>query len=274
MGSPASGSPIGFGMDLLIISVSALAASCLTLFSGFGLGTLLTPVFALFFPVATAVAMTAVVHLASNLFKIGLVGRDAHWPTVIRFGFPAALAAVLGAFTLSLMSGLSPWFDYEFWGALRQVTPIKASVGMVIVVFALLELSPAFARLAFPARWLPLGGLLSGFFGGLSGNQGAIRSAFLVKAGLSKEAYVGTGALCTVLVDTVRLAVYGLTFESHLVMEPGSQNSYAVMVATGSAFLGVYLGKRLLTKVTLRAVELIVAVLMVLIGSGLAVGLL
>ena len=85
---------------------------------------------------------------------------------------------------------------------------------------------------------------------------------------------MGTGALCTVLVDTVRLAVYGLTFESHLVMEPGSQNSYAVMVATGSAFLGVYLGKRLLTKVTLRAVELIVAVLMVLIGSGLAVGLL
>lgn len=54
-------------MDVLVIAVSALVASGLTLFSGFGLGTILTPVFALFFPVATAVAMTAVVHLANNL---------------------------------------------------------------------------------------------------------------------------------------------------------------------------------------------------------------
>ncbi|MBP6006756.1 MAG: sulfite exporter TauE/SafE family protein [Rhodoferax sp.] len=261
-------------MDLLIISVSALAASCLTLFSGFGLGTLLTPVFALFFPIATAVAMTAVVHLANNLLKIGLVGRDAHWPTVIRFGLPAALAAVLGAFTLSLVSGLPPWFEYEFWGALRQVTPIKASVGMVIVVFALLELSPAFARLSFPLRWLTLGGLVSGFFGGLSGKQGAIRSAFLVKAGLSKEAYVGTGALCTVLVDVVRLAVYGSMLGTHLLMVERDRTGLAVLVATGSAFVGAYFGKRLLKKVTLRAVELAVATMMVLIGSGLASGLL
>lgn len=261
-------------MDYLIISVSALAASCLTLFSGFGLGTLLTPVFALFFPVSTAIAMTAVVHLANNLFKIGLVGRDAHWPTVIRFGLPAALATVLGAVTLSLVSGMSPWHEYEILGALRQITPIKASVGLVIVVFALLELSPAFARLAFPPRWLPLGGLLSGFFGGLSGNQGAIRSAFLVKAGLSKEAYVGTGALCTVLVDAVRLLIYGLTFGAQLLMVQGDRAGSAVLVATGSAFVGAYFGKRLLKKVTLRVVELAVAAMMVLIGSGLASGLL
>lgn len=261
-------------MDYLIISVSALAASCLTLFSGFGLGTLLTPVFALFFPVTTAIAMTAVVHLANNLFKIGLVGKDAHLPTVIRFGLPAAIAAVLGAFTLSLVAGLSPWIEYEFLGVLRQVTPIKASVGLLIVVFALLELSPAFARLSFPPQWLPVGGLVSGFFGGLSGNQGAIRSAFLVKAGLSKEAYVGTGALCTVLVDTVRLVAYGFTFGTYLLMVQGSETGLAVLVATGSAFVGAYFGKRLLTKVTLRVVELAVATMMVLIGSGLASGLL
>jgi hypothetical protein len=83
--------------DYLVVCLAALVASGLTLFSGFGLGKILTPVFATFFPVATAVAMTAVVHRASNLFDIGLVGSDADWPIVLRFGLFAALAAVGGA---------------------------------------------------------------------------------------------------------------------------------------------------------------------------------
>lgn len=40
-----------------------------------------------------------------------------------------------------------------------------------------------------------------------------------------------------------------------------------------AAFLGAYVGKRLLKKVTLRFVELTVATAMVLIGGGLAAGL-
>ncbi|MCK7522012.1 MAG: hypothetical protein MZV64_32195 [Ignavibacteriales bacterium] len=39
-----------FNMDLLIISIAALIASLLTFFTGFGLGTILTPVFVIFLP--------------------------------------------------------------------------------------------------------------------------------------------------------------------------------------------------------------------------------
>lgn len=77
-------------MELLSIAVVALLASGLTLFSGFGLGTILTPVFALFFPVTLAVAATAVVHFANNLFKLALLARAADWAVVLRFGVPAA----------------------------------------------------------------------------------------------------------------------------------------------------------------------------------------
>jgi uncharacterized protein len=259
-------------MELLIVSVSALVASGLTLFSGFGLGTVLTPVFSLFFPVSIAIAMTAVVHLANNLFKIGLVGRDAHWPTVIRFGLPAALAAIVGASLLSKIATMTSWYGYELLGRTHEITPIKALIGFVIIVFALLELSPAFARLALPAKWLPIGGLLSGFFGGLSGNQGALRSAFLIKSLRTKESYVGTSAACTVLVDTVRLAVYGVTFQSSWEQVQSSHAEAAIFAATVSAFLGAYLGKKLLKKVTLRVIELVVAVMMVTIGFGLVSG--
>ncbi len=278
-------------MEYLVVCLAALFASGLTLFSGFGLGTILMPVFALFFPVQAAVAMTAVVHLANNLFKIGLVGRDADWRVVLRFGLPAALAAIAGATLLALFAGLPALASYELGGRLHEVTPVKAAIGGLIVGFALLELSPRFAALAFPPRWLPLGGLLSGFFGGLSGNQGALRSAFLIKAGLSKEAYVGTGSACTVLVDVVRLLVYtgsactvlvdvvrllvyGAAFQASGWAAVDRGNIGLVLAATLSAFSGAWLGKRLLKKVTLRAVELTVAAMMVLIGAGLAIGLL
>ena len=261
-------------MEYLVVCLAALFASGLTLFSGFGLGTILMPVFALFFPVQAAVAMTAVVHLANNLFKIGLVGRDADWRVVLRFGLPVALAAIAGATLLALFAGLPALASYELGGRLHEVTPVKAAIGGLIVGFALLELSPRFAALAFPPRWLPLGGLLSGFFGGLSGNQGALRSAFLIKAGLSKEAYVGTGSACTVLVDVVRLLVYGAAFQTSGWAAVDRGNVGLVLAATLSAFSGAWLGKRLLKKVTLRAVELTVAAMMVLIGAGLATGLL
>ncbi len=69
-------------MDLLVVCIAALSASALTLFSGFGLGTLLMPVIAIFFPLELAIAMTAIVHLANNLFKISLVGRKADYPVL------------------------------------------------------------------------------------------------------------------------------------------------------------------------------------------------
>lgn len=90
-------------MELFIIGVVALLASTLTLFSGFGLGTVLTPVFVLFFPVPLAVAATAIVHFANNLFKFALLAKQADWAVVMRFGIPAAIAALVG---FGLITGL------------------------------------------------------------------------------------------------------------------------------------------------------------------------
>jgi uncharacterized membrane protein YfcA len=260
------------GTELLAIGLSACLVSGLTLFSGFGLGTVLTPVFALFFPVTLAVAVTAVVHFANNLFKLGLLARQADWRVVARFSLPAALAAAAGASLLSWFDRLPVLLHYPLAGETHAITVVKAVIGLLIIVFALLELSPRFQELALPPRYLFLGGLLSGFFGGLSGNQGAFRSAFLIKAGLSKEAFVATGAVSAVIVDAVRLVVYGIAFlgehftRSRELMIP-------VVVGMACAFAGAVLGKRLLRKITLRAVQFIVAVMMLLVGGGLAMGL-
>ena len=93
-------------MEIVWVSLAALLASCLTFFSGVGLGTLLMPVVALFLPLEVAIAVTAIVHLANNLFKLALVGNKADRSIVVRFGAPAVLAALLGAWLLNLLSGL------------------------------------------------------------------------------------------------------------------------------------------------------------------------
>ncbi|OFZ11088.1 MAG: hypothetical protein A2Z20_04150 [Bdellovibrionales bacterium RBG_16_40_8] len=63
-------------MDFVVIALVAFAASLLTFFSGFGLGTILLPVFAIWFPIDVSVALTAVVHFLNNIFKLMLVGKQ------------------------------------------------------------------------------------------------------------------------------------------------------------------------------------------------------
>jgi uncharacterized membrane protein YfcA len=259
---------------MVLICAAAFLASTLTFFSGFGLGTLLTPVFALFFPIQTAIAATAIVHLANNLFKVGLVGREADWSVVRRFGLPAAAAAVVGAGALVLAADLPPLAVYQLGARTRVVTPLKLLVGTLIVSFALLETSARFRSVQLPSRSLPWGGALAGFFGGLSGTQGALRSAFLIKAGLSKQGFVATGVVCAVLVDVVRLIVYGASQVSAHFEAVSRQAVPMVAAATISAFAGASLGARVLRQLTLETVRATVAVMMVAIGVALAAGLL
>lgn len=253
-------------MDYLLVCAVALLASGLTLFSGFGLGTLLLPAFALFFPIPSAIAMTAVVHLANNLFKLALVGRNAHFPTVLRFGITAVPAAWLGAQWLHQLEGLAPVFRYSIGGSEHLVTPIGLCVGSLLLAFAVLESLPAFAGLSFPPKWLPLGGALSGFFGGLSGQQGALRSAFLMRAGLSKQGYIGTGVALACLVDLTRLPVYAGHFARV------GEKAGLVIAAIGCAWAGAFFGARMLHKVTDATVQRIVAGLLILVGLLMSAG--
>ena len=260
-------------MDYVLIVIVAMFVSGLTLFSGFGLGTLLMPAFAFFFPVPIAIAATAVVHLANNFFKLYLVGAQASWPVVLRFSLPAALAAIFGASALVLFSGMEPVANYSLFGGDFKVLPVKLVIGIIIASFAMLELTPLLKKVAIPKEYLPIGGLFSGFFGGLSGNQGAFRSAFLIKAGLQKEAFVATGVVSAVIVDTVRLSVYGLSYVTESLERLPPEIVGLVIAATISAFIGAFFGKQILKKVTFEVVHLIVAICMICIGVALASGL-
>lgn len=257
-------------MEFFFIPLAAFVASTLTLFSGFGLGTLLMPVAAVFFPIDVAIAMTAAVHLANNVFKGFLLGKRADRDVLLRFGIPAVAAALFGALLLGRLSGAEPLFEYEAFGRTFTTTLLGIVVGALILFFVAIESSRRLATVALDRKWLPLGGLVSGFFGGLSGHQGAFRSMFLLKAGLDKQAFVATGILIAIGVDLARTSIYGFQFA-------GARDAIAwplVFTATLAAFLGAYLGARMLDKVTFGTVRAIVSVLLVVIALGLMSGVL
>ncbi|MCE7972780.1 MAG: sulfite exporter TauE/SafE family protein [Leptolyngbya sp. PLA1] len=256
-------------MDYALVCAVALLASGLTFFSGFGLGTLLMPAFAIFFPLEIAIAATAVVHFVNNLFKLALTARSAHARTLLGF-LPAALvAALLGAWLLSSLGHAAPLTTYTLAGGEHSISPVKAAIASVIFLFSVIEFLPAFDRLAFDRRWLPIGGAVSGFFGGLSGHQGALRAAFLIRCGLTKEQFIATGIVCSCAVDFSRLGVYSLQIRSSHEHIPWP----LVAAASAAALAGTLLGSRLVRKVTIRSVRLIVAVALGLFAIALGFGL-
>lgn len=257
-------------MSYLVICAVALAASGLTFFSGFGLGTLLLPAFSLFFPVPEAVALTAVVHSLNGLFKLALVGRKADRTVVLRFGLPAIAASFAGAWALLWLAGIPPVLTYGAFGRSWAVMPVKLVIGFLLLAFAAIEVVPRFSAMSFGPRWLPLGGVLSGFFGGLSGMQGALRSAFLVRAGLSKEEFIGTGAVIACLIDVSRMGVY---FKSSF-RGDGRLDYPLLAAAVLSAFAGAALGSRFITKMTMKGVQSIVAAMLAAVAAGLMAGIL
>jgi len=256
-------------MEIVIISVAAFVVAILTFFSGFGLGTALTPVFMVFFPVELAIALTGVVHFFNNVFKLFLVGRNADRDVLLRFGIPAVIAAILGSWLLLNITDLQPLFTYDAFGRHFEVYPVKFIISVLLIIFATIDLIPYFNTLQFGKDKLPFGGALSGFFGGLSGNQGALRSAFLIKAGLSKEAFVGSAVVVSTFVDFTRLSIYATRFTKAGLID----NIPLVTCATLAGIAGAYIGNRLLKKVTLRFLQVTVAVMLIVISLALGAGI-
>ncbi len=260
-------------MSLFIIPLTALLASLLTFFSGFGLGTILLPVFSIYYDPTIAVGLTAIVHFLNNVFKIGLVYKNINWNVVLKFGIPSLIAALGGAFLLKDLSAQPIVLAHYYLGLTEtnyQITLFNLIIGLLIIFFSLFEIIPYFKNLSFHENKLTIGGLLSGFFGGLSGHQGALRSAFLVRLGLSKESFIATGTAIACVVDIARMSIYAMTFDFIHV----SNNASVLIFAVLAAFIGALIGNKLLKKTTISFLKWFVTVFMIVIALLMILGIL
>ena len=197
-----------------------------------------------------------------------LTGNHADRHILLRFGIPAIIGSFAGAQLLLTLASGDPLYAYSLQGKTYYITPVKI-IAFLLAAFSLFEVIPRFRNLSFGPRYLPAGGLLSGFFGGLSGLQGALRSAFLIKTGLSRESFIATGVVIALMVDVSRLAIYFRNYESSGLPE----NLGLVLVATLCALAGALIGNSLLKKVTFESMKILVTIMLfvisILIGAGI-----
>lgn len=265
-------------MDFILIPLISAVVAALTLVSGFGLGTLMMPAFALWFPIEVAIAATGVVHFATNVFKLALVGKWAKRDVVVRFGVPAIIAAFVGAAAMTMIADAPVLHRYSLGRINAEITWLKVIIAALLAGLAALELWPRYRDLTFPPRMLPVGGVLSGFVGGISGMQGALRAPFLLRAGLSRDAYIGTTNVISTIVDVARLTAYAIGFTWL-----AQQRDYALLAewrtlwligaACLAGFCGSYFGAKLVRKVTLHGVRVLVSILLFAVAAAMAAGI-
>lgn len=266
-------------MEYIIVAIAVLIGASLTFFSGFGLGTIMLPVFALFFDIEVAVGATAIVHLSNNLFKFLLVRKFIHLQTFLRFGIPAMFTAVIGGLLLTQVTGYDPIHAYSIGEKTFEMTWLNIIVGSLMIFFAWFDLSPKYSNLKVDKKHLPLGGMLSGFFGGVSGHQGAFRAAFLSKSGLDKKQFVGTSNAISLVIDISRIPVYlglfsiGASKEVNLAASL-SDGKMLLIIGIVFAFVGTFLGKKLIEKTTIVGVQRLVGVLLFVMGGLMIAGIL
>ncbi|MBK6527291.1 MAG: TSUP family transporter [Crocinitomicaceae bacterium] len=141
--------------------------------------------------------------------------------------------------------------------------------GVLLIIFAVIELLPNFT-LNISRKYLWVGGLISGFFGGLSGHQGALRTAFLTKYKLDKEVFIATGIVIALAVDISRTSHYFSSFD----LEVLKANWLILLSSLLAAFVGAITGKYFLKKIDLKILTYVIAIAMMIFGLALAGGFL
>jgi uncharacterized membrane protein YfcA len=229
-----------------VTALAAVLAGALASVTGFGIGSLLTPVLALRVDTRVAVAVVSIPHLAGTALRFwmlkGHVDRSVFW----RFGLMSAAGGLVGALLHTRAS--APALTILFGGLLLFV--------------ALSELRGWSRRMRLTGAAAWAAGVTSGLLGGLVGNQGGIRSAALLGFDLKRDSTIATATAVGLVVDAARMPVYFALYRddmAHLI-EP-------IVVATLAVLAGTVAGRHLLSRIPEAWFRRILACVLAALGA-------
>ncbi len=232
---------------VLIAAVSFVAGATASVV-GFGIGSLLTPVIAVRLGADVAVAAVALPHLAGGVLRGLKLRRAIDWRVVARFGVLSAVGGLIGAL---VFARLAPAVLARVLGVLLLLTAVAGLTGWT-----------GRWRAKGPVVWIL--GALSGFFGGVAGNQGGLRAAALSAFGLRPVAFVATSTIVGVMIDVARTPVYLHRFGEDL-----SGVWLVVAVAVVGVLGGTLAGERLLRRLSPIRFRVVVSFAIGLLGIWL-----
>lgn len=219
----------GFNIDGFVIFglIGCFFAAALTVPAGFGLATMTTPIFLIWFEPHQAIAGVAIIHGAHNGMKSYLLRFHIERAALRRFGWALLLGALIGAL---LQSVISP-------------EPLLLLVGIALIVLPLLKVSESWTSIRLPEAEDRIGGFGSGFLGGLTGHQGALRAMFLKQRLPNKSEYAATAALLALVVDATRIPVYLWHDHSILITQTWLLFGFVIAALVGAQIGRIWLEK-------------------------------
>lgn len=180
----------------VIATVAAVIAGAIASMSGFGIGSVLTPVLSTQFDVRLAIAMVSLPHLAGTFVRFLIVRTRIDRDVLLGFGAASAVGGLIGAALQAVV----------------QSSALAVIFGLLLVFAGIGSLTGFAQRMRFSGRRSALvGGALSGLLGGLVGNQGGIRAAALLGFDVTRDAFVATATAVALIVDGARIPVYVAT---------------------------------------------------------------
>ena len=233
------------GAFTVVATVAAVIAGAIASISGFGIGSVLTPVLSTQFDVRLAIAMVSLPHLAGTFVRFLIVRTRIDREVLLGFGAASAIGGLVGAALQTVV----------------QSTALSVMFG-VLLVFAGVASLTGFAQLRFSGhRTALVGGALSGLLGGLVGNQGGIRAAALLGFDVEREAFVATATAVALIVDGARIPVYLATQGADL-----AAHWPLIVVLSIGAVVGTLVGGSALRRMNDVVFRRVVGVLLLLLG--------
>lgn len=229
----------------LAVALAAMIAGAVASVAGFGIGSILTPLFSLHLGTQLAIAAVSIPHLAATALRFLMLRKSLDFAVLRHFGFASAAGGLTGALLHA-----------------RAAEPaLRIVFGLLLLLAAASELFGLARRVRLSRGGALAAGALSGLFGGLVGNQGGIRSAAMLALPLRRDAFVATATATALIVDGARMPVYFLSAGSRL-----TTAWPVIAIATAGVLIGTLLGRRLLARIPEPRFRILVALLLVALG--------
>jgi uncharacterized protein len=232
------------------VIAAGIVAGAVASVAGFGIGSLLTPVFVTQVATQVAVAAVSIPHVVGTATRLWLLRGQIDRHLLVRFGLTSAAGGLTGALLQARTgsAGLTVLF------------------GSLLLFVAASELTGLSKRMRFRGAAAWIAGALSGLLGGMVGNQGGIRSAAMLGVDVPRQAFVGTATAVALIVDGARLPVYlATTGDELLALWP------TIAFATVGVICGTLFGHRVLMQIPEERFRPTVAVLLAILGATMLI---
>ena len=235
--------------EVLIVIVGFFAGLTASV-AGFGIGSFLIPLVSVQTGTKIAIALVSLPHFLGTSVRFWLLKNKVNRKILVRFGLLSAIGGLTGAL-------LHSFFVSDLLQIIFAVMLISAGILGILQVTERVRLGNIGAAIA---------GLTSGFFGGLVGEQGGIRSVALLNFSVEKEAFIATATATGLIVDAVRMPVYFISGFDQV-----SQFLLILILSCVAVVAGTLAGNLVLKRISEESFKRIVSLLVLILGIFLLI---